>query len=69
MTAADFEFACKAGTAAMQACFGLVKAGMIKYGLAIGADTAQSRPNDALEFTAGSGGTAFVIGKREEDQI
>jgi len=60
--AADFEFACKAGTAAMQACFGLVKSGMIKYGLAIGADTAQSRPGDALEYTAASGAAAFVLG-------
>jgi len=36
---ADYEFACKAGTAAMQTCTAFVKAGMIKYGLAIGADT------------------------------
>ena len=39
MTAADFEFACKAGTAAIQTCMGLVKSGMIKAGFAIGADT------------------------------
>jgi len=31
-TAADLEFACKAGTAGMQACIGLVAAGIIKYG-------------------------------------
>lgn len=60
---ADFEFACKAGTAAMQCCYGLVKAGEIKYGLAIGADTSQGRPGDALEFTAAAGGAAFIIGK------
>jgi len=60
---ADFEFACKAGTAAMQCCYGLVKAGEIGYGLAIGADTAQSRPGDALEYTAAAGAGAFVIGK------
>src|SRR3989338_9939028 len=47
---ADFEFACKAGTAAMQVCYALVKAGMIKYGMAIGADTSQGRPGDALEY-------------------
>ncbi|MDP6612983.1 MAG: hydroxymethylglutaryl-CoA synthase, partial [Candidatus Hydrothermarchaeota archaeon] len=35
-TAADFEFACKAGTAAIQTCMGMVLAGMIDYGLAIG---------------------------------
>lgn len=62
-TAADLEFACKAGTAGMQACFGLVKSGEIKYGLAIGADTAQGKPGDALEYTAASGGAAFIIGK------
>jgi len=60
---ADFEFACKAGTAAMQCCYGLVKAGMIEYGMAIGADTSQGRPGDALEYTASAGGAAFVIGK------
>jgi len=62
--AADLEFACKAGTAAMQMCMGLVKSGMIEYGLAIGADTAQGRPNDALEYSAAAGGAAFIIGKK-----
>ncbi len=60
--AADLEFACKAGTAGIQICMGLVKAGMIKYGLAIGADTSQSRPGDALEYSAAAGGAAVVIG-------
>ncbi|MBI4406815.1 hydroxymethylglutaryl-CoA synthase [Candidatus Micrarchaeota archaeon] len=63
LTAADLEFACKAGTAGMQACMGLVASGMIKYGLAIGSDTAQAQPGDALEFTAGAGAAAFIIGK------
>lgn len=60
---ADFEFACKAGTAAMQCCYGLVKAGEIEYGMAIGTDTSQGRPGDALEYTAAAGGAAFIIGK------
>lgn len=60
---ADLEFACKAGTAAMQICAALVKAGEIEYGLAIGADTSQSRPGDVLEYTASAGGAAFIIGK------
>lgn len=60
---ADYEFACKAGTAAIQTCFAMVKAGMVQYGMAIGADTAQGRPGDALEYTAASGGAAFIIGK------
>jgi hydroxymethylglutaryl-CoA synthase len=59
---ADLEFACKAGTAGMQICFAMCKAGMIKYGLAIGADCAQGRPGDALEYTAAAGGAAFIIG-------
>jgi len=59
---ADLEFACKAGTAGMQICYAMVKANMIKYGLAIGADTAQGRPGDALEYTAAAGGAAFIIG-------
>ncbi|MFH1256002.1 MAG: hydroxymethylglutaryl-CoA synthase [Candidatus Diapherotrites archaeon] len=69
MTAADLEFACKAGTAGMQACMGLVKAEYIEYGLAIGSDTAQSRPNDALEFTAGCGAAGFIIGRDEKEMI
>ena len=62
LTAADYEFACKAGTAAMQAAMGLVESGQIKYGLAIGADTSQGKPGDALEYTASAGGAGFIIG-------
>jgi hydroxymethylglutaryl-CoA synthase len=62
MTAADYEFACKAGTAAVQTCMGMVKSDMIKYGVAIGADVSQGAPGDALEYTAAAGGAAFVIG-------
>ncbi|MDP7282355.1 MAG: hydroxymethylglutaryl-CoA synthase [Candidatus Undinarchaeales archaeon] len=63
LTAADFEFACKAGTAAMQAIFGLVKSEMINYGLAAGSDTSQGAPGSTLEYTAAAGGAAFVIGR------
>ncbi|MCG2828772.1 hydroxymethylglutaryl-CoA synthase [Methanothermobacter sp. K4] len=63
MTAADLEFACKAGTAGIQACMGLVDSGIIEYGLAVGADTAQGAPGDALEYTASAGGAGYVIGK------
>jgi len=66
MTAADLEFACKAGTAAIQICMGLVSSNMVQYGLAIGSDTAQGRPGDALEYSAGSGGGAFIIGSDKE---
>ncbi len=63
LTVADFEFACKAGTAAIQACMGLVESGIIEYGLAIGADVSQGAPGDALEYTAAAGGVAYIIGK------
>jgi hydroxymethylglutaryl-CoA synthase len=62
MTAADYEFACKAGTAAIQTCMGLATSGMIRFGLAIGSDVAQGAPSDALEYTAAAGGAAYVIG-------
>ncbi len=62
MTAADLEFACKAGTAGIQACMGLVGSGMVRYGVAVGADTAQGAPGDALEYSASAGGAAFLIG-------
>ena len=62
MTAADYEFACKAGTAAIQTSMGLVASGMMKYSVAIGADTAQGAPGDALEYTAAAGGAAYIIG-------
>jgi hydroxymethylglutaryl-CoA synthase len=58
----DWEFACKAGTEALQAAVGIVGSGMIDYALVVGADTAQGRPGDALEYTTGAGGSAFVIG-------
>lgn len=62
LTAADLEFACKAGTAGIQMCKGLVGSGMVKYGVAIGADTSQGAPGDALEYSASAGGAAFLIG-------
>jgi hydroxymethylglutaryl-CoA synthase len=66
LLAADWEFACKAGSEAIQAAIGMVGSGMIRYALAIGMDTAQGRPGDALEYTAGAGGGAFLIGPAED---
>jgi hydroxymethylglutaryl-CoA synthase len=63
---ADWEFACKAGTEAMQASMGFVGSGMAKYALSIGMDTAQGRPGDALEYTAAAGGAAVLIGPGDE---
>lgn len=61
--AATYEFACKAGTEAIQTSIGLIGSGMVKYTLAIGADTAQGRPMDALEYTAASGAVAYILGE------
>jgi hydroxymethylglutaryl-CoA synthase len=69
LVAADFEFACKAGTTAVQCCSGLVKSGYAKYGVGIGADTSQARPGDALEYTASAGGAAYIIGNDKEEII
>ncbi|MBI3051977.1 hydroxymethylglutaryl-CoA synthase [Candidatus Woesearchaeota archaeon] len=59
---ADLEFACKAGTSAMQIVYSMVRSGMIKAGVAIGSDVAQANPNDALECTASAGSAALVLG-------
>lgn len=64
--AADWEFACKAGTEALQAAIGFVGSGMARYALSIGMDTAQGRPGDALEYTAAAGGAAVLVGRSEE---
>ncbi len=63
--AADWQFACKAGTETLQAAIGLVGSGMTDFALAVGMDTAQGRPGDALEYTAGAGGAAFLVGPAE----
>ncbi len=68
-TAADLEFACKAGTAGLQMVMGLVESGMTKYGLAIGADTAQGAPGNALEYSAAGGGAAFIVGSNNQEII
>jgi len=67
--AADLEFACKAGTDGMQIINAEVDSGMIKYGMAIGSDTSQGRPGDALEYTASAGGAAYIIGKDKNEVI
>jgi 3-hydroxy-3-methylglutaryl CoA synthase len=64
--AGDWEFACKAGSEAMVAALAMVGSGMGKYALAIGMDTAQGKPGDALEYTAASGGAGYIFGPVEE---
>lgn len=64
--AADWEFACKAGTEALVAAMGFVGSGMAHYAMAVGMDTAQGKPGDALEYTAGAGGAAYIVGPAAE---
>jgi hydroxymethylglutaryl-CoA synthase len=64
--AADWQFACKAGTEAMVAAIGFVGSGMAPYAMAIGMDIAQGKPGDALEYTAAAGGAAYILGPAEE---
>lgn len=64
--AGDWEFACKAGSEAMVAALAMVGSGMGQYALAIGMDTAQGKPGDALEYTAASGGAGYIFGPVEE---
>lgn len=61
--ASDLEFACKAGTQAMVNSFNFVKVNG-GFGLAIGSDSAQGAPNDALELTAGDASTAYIFGNK-----
>jgi hydroxymethylglutaryl-CoA synthase len=59
---ADLEFACKAGSEGMFIALNLVRSGAVKYGLAVGADTSQGAPGDALEYSAAAGAAAFLFG-------
>ncbi len=61
MALADLQFACKAGTQALQIGCSYVLSGLAEAALAIGADTAQAEPGDALEYTAAAGGAAFIV--------
>lgn len=67
--AADLEFACKAGTEALQAGMGFVGSGHGTYALVAGMDTAQSRPGDALEYTAAAGGAVLILGPAAEAPV
>jgi hydroxymethylglutaryl-CoA synthase len=59
---ADLEFACKAGSEGMFLAYSLVKSGEVEYALAVGADTSQGAPGDALEYSAAAGGAAYIFG-------
>ena len=65
---ADLEFACKAGTEGLYLAYCQVKAAEIDLGLAVGGDTSQGAPGDALEYAASAGAAAFLVGN-EQDKI
>jgi hydroxymethylglutaryl-CoA synthase len=62
---ADLEFACKAGSEGMFIASQQVRAGSFPYALAIGADTSQGAPGDALEYSASAGAAAFIFGREK----
>ncbi len=59
----DTEFACKAATGAMISGFSLIKSNFSHYALITASDKATGQPHDALEYTAASGSTSFLLGK------
>ncbi|PIP65311.1 hydroxymethylglutaryl-CoA synthase [Candidatus Peregrinibacteria bacterium CG10_big_fil_rev_8_21_14_0_10_49_16] len=65
--AADLEFACKAGTAAMQIVDSFIRSKQIEYGLAIGTDRAQAKAGDALEYSAAAGAAALLLGSEKHE--
>ena len=62
---ADVQFADKSGTAALQICDAMVRAGLAGRALAIGADTINrhTMPGDLEEAYASAAGVAIVVGK------
>jgi hydroxymethylglutaryl-CoA synthase len=63
--AADMEFACKAGTSAMQVVAALTEAGRIQSGIAIGSDIAEAQQGDVLADNVGSGAVGVVISSQD----
>ena len=68
-TGADVEFACKAGTAALQMVMGMVNSKMIKYGIAVGADAAEYSVENVGDQSTGAGSAAFILGNDENESI
>ena len=67
--ASDLEFACKSGTTGIIFSLSLVGQKKISYGMAIGADCAQAKPHDILEYTAGSAASAYIVGDKKNEVI
>ncbi len=62
---ADLEGACNSGMQGVGFIDSEIRSGRIKYGLAIGSDIAQAKRGDPLEYSAGAGAGAFVLGKSD----
>ncbi len=61
----DIEGACNAGMQSVDFVRAQVSSGEVEYGLAIGTDIAQAPEGDPLEYAAGAGAAAYVIGKND----
>jgi hydroxymethylglutaryl-CoA synthase len=61
----DLEGACNAGMQAVNFVLSQIKSGMIDYGMAIGSDVSQAPVGDVLEYSAGAGAAALVMGKKD----
>ena len=61
----DTQFACKAATGALISAQALVKSGDIDYALVCASDKANARPKDTLEYSAGSGANAWLLGTKD----
>lgn len=61
----DTQFACKAGTGALISASSMVKSGDISHALVFASDKANARPKDALEYSAGSGANAWLLGAED----
>ncbi len=62
---ADLEGACNSGMQGVDFIEAEIRSGRVRYGLAIGSDVAQAARGDPLEYAAGAGAGAFVLGKTD----
>jgi len=62
---ADLEGACNSGMQGVDFIEAEIRSGRIRYGLAVGSDVAQAERGDPLEYAAGAGAGAFVLGKSD----
>ncbi|MEI6728047.1 MAG: hydroxymethylglutaryl-CoA synthase [bacterium] len=61
----DTQFACKAATGALVSALAYIEKNAPGYALVCGSDKANSKPADALEFTAASASVALLIGTED----